>query len=1039
MAFLNNLRLAVKLPLVLGALVLAALAVMGVSGYQVAKTALTEAGLAQLRIVTDARRLEVETWFGQVMNDLEGQAANSVTRQALTDLSAAYHAMGDLARPTLTRLYIDENPFPRGSRQNLDRVDDLSPYAVAHTRFHGTFRAMFDSRGFHDVMLVDRTGTLIYSVAKEADFGTNFLTGPMKDTGLGQTVARILKTPDVPQMISDFQDYGPSGDHPAAFAAAPIRDASGAMQGALIFQISTEQIDRVLSRRHSAGLPLLAYLVGPDGLLRSDTGPGDKVEALRLHGPADLMQLAFKGPNAMTREPGIFGTPAVLTSGRIVLPGLQLALVTEAREEDLLAPIARFSWAVLLAAAGSVLVMSLVVFFLARSLARPLVQTAHAMNAIADGAFDQPVEHTDRRDEVGIIARALAQFRHRLVVAVDVAREAAFKSAAFQASSAGMMILDEAQDVAFVNPALAGEFAALGPFAPRLAPGTPLDEAPEVAAALAPRLAATGSAPFHATVRLGGRQFDADVKQVIGAGGLAIGHVAEWRDVTDEQMNRAVLASLDRSQASAEFDPDGTLVAANERMVELLSAASGKLPGRNIVDLLQLGDEPNGDSAPDRLWSRVTSGDPVFGRFALALDDQAPGILDGGFAAVEDGEGRLLKVLLLGTNVTEAEAGLRRAEAARHRMERAQSEVVQRLKEALRALSDGDLTVQISGEFAPDYEGLRADFNQAVARLGAAMATVVHHAGEMAGEVGIIADAAGDMSRRTEEQAATVEETAAALDELTLSVQSAAQGAFDASRLVHGARHSAETSSAVVRDAALAMAGIESASERIARIIGVIDDIAFQTNLLALNAGVEAARAGEAGRGFGVVANEVRALAQRSSEAAREIDVLITDAVSQVKHGAGLVGQTGRTLEQILVSVGEMAARMADIAASAQEQSAGLAEINGAVNQIDRATQQNAALFADTAMVGESLRRGTAALAGTIARFRVASPHPAAGRGEADRLGAGLVAQPADGRRAIAGDCAALAWRDTPLRPDSDGWFAPVDGTVEPRFSNGAR
>ena len=151
---------------------------------------------------------------------------------------------------------------------------------------------------------------------------------------------------------------------------------------------------------------------------------------------------------------------------------------------------------------------------------------------------------------------------------------------------------------------------------------------------------------------------------------------------------------------------------------------------------------------------------------------------------------------------------------------------------------------------------------------------------------------------------------------------------------------------------------IEQSSGKIARIIGVIDDIAFQTNLLALNAGVEAARAGDAGRGFAVVANEVRALAQRSSEAAREIDGLISNAARQVKCGASLVGQTGTALDEIVRSVGLIAARMAETAGSAQEQSASLVEINAAVNHIDQATQENTVLFAETVVAGKRLQAG---------------------------------------------------------------------------------
>ncbi|PSJ49289.1 methyl-accepting chemotaxis protein, partial [Pseudaminobacter soli (ex Li et al. 2025)] len=152
-----------------------------------------------------------------------------------------------------------------------------------------------------------------------------------------------------------------------------------------------------------------------------------------------------------------------------------------------------------------------------------------------------------------------------------------------------------------------------------------------------------------------------------------------------------------------------------------------------------------------------------------------------------------------------------------------------------------------------------------------------------------ISTAADDLSRRTEQQAASLEETAAALDQITATVKKTAEGASHARDVVSEAKGDAEASGAVVRQAIAAMGTIEKSSDQIGRIIGVIDEIAFQTNLLALNAGVEAARAGDAGRGFAVVASEVRALAQRSAEAAREIKNLISASTTQVGEGVKLV------------------------------------------------------------------------------------------------------------------------------------------------------
>ncbi|MET3612484.1 methyl-accepting chemotaxis protein [Rhizobium aquaticum] len=325
----------------------------------------------------------------------------------------------------------------------------------------------------------------------------------------------------------------------------------------------------------------------------------------------------------------------------------------------------------------------------------------------------------------------------------------------------------------------------------------------------------------------------------------------------------------------------------------------------------------------------------------------------------------------------EAEEARKRAEAERLEAERqAEANAAERLRiatsglaSALDRLAHGDLGFQIEEAFAPDFEQLRHDFNKSVRQLSETLAEISNAVSAVESGSHEIASGANDLSRRTEQQAASLEETAAALDEITVNVSNSARRTEEARTIAGRANQSALTSSKVVADAEDAMRRIEESSKQISNIIGVIDEIAFQTNLLALNAGVEAARAGEAGKGFAVVAMEVRELAGRSANAAKEIKTLIKNSATEVNAGVKLVRDTGLALNEIGGYIVEINGHMEAIAMSSKEQSTGLAEVNGAVNQMDQTTQQNAAMVEESTAASAALAHEAQTLRSLISKF----------------------------------------------------------------------
>jgi methyl-accepting chemotaxis protein len=293
------------------------------------------------------------------------------------------------------------------------------------------------------------------------------------------------------------------------------------------------------------------------------------------------------------------------------------------------------------------------------------------------------------------------------------------------------------------------------------------------------------------------------------------------------------------------------------------------------------------------------------------------------------------------------------------------------------AVAAGDLTSRIDSTARDEAGVLLAALKEMNASLKTIVTEVRSGTDAMSVSTTEIADGNMDLSRRTEDQASSLEETASSMEEMTATVRQNADNAVQGNRLAVLAKDAASKGGAVIASVVATMDDINASSSRMSEIIGVIDSIAFQTNILALNAAVEAARAGEQGRGFAVVASEVRNLAQRSAAAAKEIKTMIGESVAKVDAGSRLVDDAGKTMEEVVVSVGRVTAIMAEITSASREQSIGIDQINQAIMTMDNVTQQNAALVEQSAAAAQSLQDQSVHLAEIVSKFVLAGGKPA--------------------------------------------------------------
>ncbi len=516
------------------------------------------------------------------------------------------------------------------------------------------------------------------------------------------------------------------------------------------------------------------------------------------------------------------------------------------------------------------------------------------------------------------------------------------------------------------------------------------------------------------------------------------------------------ISAIGKSQAVISFDLTGRVLDANPNFLAVIGYRLEEVAGQHHSLFVEPGHRDTFEYRS--FWEKLGRGEFDAGRYKRITKDGREVWIQASYNPILDPDGKPFKVVKYATDITEQVLAARAQEEAvaqteamvaeaqrneftrriplegktgaigrlcggvnsivdtleqQHAMSEALKRAVAETQVIVSAAQTNDLSKRIdmtgkTGEIGELCSGL----NGMLDTMSGVLATISESCGTISVAAREIAMGNTDLSQRTEEQAASLEETSASLEELTSTVRQNADNAQQANKLAGSASDIATRGGMVVNEVVRTMNGITQSSRKISDIIGVIDEIAFQTNILALNAAVEAARAGDQGRGFAVVAAEVRSLAQRSANAAKEIKALISDSVEKVDDGSKLVASAGQTMDEIVMSVKRVTDIMAEISAASQEQSGGLDQVNTAVSQMDKITQQNAALVEEAAAAAKSMEEQTEGLLHMVGGFVLAQGHavaPAAAtttRGPAPRpqarKPAATASRATQGRKAVA-------------------------------------
>ena len=409
-----HLNLKVKLPLLILAFALLSSLITGVVSYLSAEGDVSDLADDRLEALRDARKNQVASYLDAIRQEIAIQSRSPAFSGNASELSGAVEMMGADAQKILRTSYIEKNPNPAGERDKLIEADDDQMYSIMHGMYHPWFNDFRIARKYADLYLIDPKGMVIYSAAKNDDFAADLKNGPLKDSGLGRAFAQAMIDPKPGKVtFVDFSEY-PASDEPSAFFAAPLFNSENELKGAVAFRIDDSQINAILNNPTGLGKTGEVYIVGPDGLMRSDSRFSKTETILKQKVDSPAVTRALKGETGSAEVTSYRGINALAAYEPLEMPETTWAVVAEFDKAEVLAPVDAMRNKMILGTLAGLVLLGILGLIVGRKFSNPITVITKTLVDLRGGDLNVKVPFTDRMDEIGQMARTISIFRDNM-------------------------------------------------------------------------------------------------------------------------------------------------------------------------------------------------------------------------------------------------------------------------------------------------------------------------------------------------------------------------------------------------------------------------------------------------------------------------------------------------------------------------------------------------------------------------------------------------------------------------------------------------